>query len=162
MLEFFGIGVGTIEIELEQFGFYPGDTIRGQVVLELRSPQPARALVVGLRARQRVVDRYRSPRESVLSYRNETVWEFRRELAGAGVYTEGRYPFELLVPSDVFRPEPAPPAGLLGDLARAVSFLQPVKRFPLQWQVFAAVSRPLKVDVKKRIDVVVSARPTVG
>jgi hypothetical protein len=162
MLEFFGIGVGTIELQLERFGFYPGDTIRGQLVLKLRAPQEARALVVGLRARQRVVDRYRSPRENVLSYRNETVWEFQRELAGSGVYGEGSYPFELLVPSDVFRTEAPPPPGLLGDIARAVSFLQPQKRFPLQWRVFGAVSRPFKVDVKKTIDVVVTERPAGG
>ncbi len=162
MLDFFGIGVGTIEIPLERSGFYPGDTIRGQVVLKLRAPQPARAIVVGLRARQRVVDRYRSPRENVLNYRNETVWEFERELAGEGVYTEGSYPFELVVPSDIFRTEAPPPDGLVGDIARAVSFLQPVKRFPLQWQVFAAVSRPYKVDVKKRVDVVVTERPAGG
>ena len=159
MLEFFGIGVGSIEIQLERFGFYPGDTIRGQLVLKLREPQSARAIVVGLRARQRVVDRYRSPRENVLSYRNETVWEFKRELAGEGVYSEGSYPFELLVPSDIFRAEAAPPPGLLGDIARAVSFLQPQKRFPLQWHVFAAVSRPFRVDVKKKVDIVVTERP---
>ncbi len=159
VLEFFGIGVGTIEIQLERFGFYPGDPIRGQLVLKLRAPQEARAIVVGLRARQRVVDRVRSPRENVLNYRNETVWEFKRELAGEGVYSEGSYPFELLVPSDIFHTDAAPPDGLLGDIARVVSFLQPVKRFPLQWQVFAAVSRPFKVDVKKKVDVVVTERP---
>ena len=95
----------------------------------------------------------------VLSYRNETVWEFKRELAGEGVYSEGSYPFELLVPSDIFRAEAAPPPGLLGDIARAVSFLQPQKRFPLQWHVFAAVSRPFRVDVKKKVDIVVTERP---
>jgi len=162
MLEFFGIGVGSIEIQLERFGFYPGDTIRGQLVLKLREPQSARALVVGLRARQRVVERYRSPRENVLNYRNETVWEFERELAGEGVYTEGSYPFEILVPGDIFRAEAAPPPGILGDIARAVSFLQPQKRFPLQWQVFGFVSRPFKVDIKKQIDVVVTERPAGG
>jgi hypothetical protein len=159
MLEFFGIGVGSIELQLERYGFYPGDTIRGQLVLKLSEPQPARALMVGLRARQRVVDRFRSTGENVLSYRTETVWEFKRDLAGEGTYREGSYPFELLVPSDVFHREAGPPAGLLGDIARAVSFLQPQKRFPLQWQVFAVVSRPYKVDLKKRVDVVVTERP---
>jgi hypothetical protein len=162
MLEFFGIGVGSLEIQLERFGFYPGEAIRGRLVLALRPPQAARALVVGLRARQRVVERYRSARENVLNHRNETVWEFERELAGAGTYGEGSYPFELLVPGDVFHAETPPPPGLLGDLARAVSFLQPQKRFPLQWTVFARVVRPFRVDVTKKIDVVVTERPAGG
>jgi len=161
MLEFFGIGVGSIEIQLERFGFYPGDTIRGQVVLKLRAPQSARAVVVGLRARQKVVQRRFSPRDPVLTYRTETVWEFKRELAGEGAYQEGSYPFELVVPSDVFRPEAEPPSGIVWDIARAIVFplLQGERRYPLQWQVFAAVSRPFKVDVKKKVDVVVTERP---
>ena len=162
MLEFFGIGVGTIEIQLERFAYFPGETIRGEVRLKLSEPQSARALIVGVRARQKVVDRYRAARENVLSYRNETVWEFKRELGGTGVYTEGSYPFELVVPSDIFQAQVAPPPGLLGDVARAVSFLQPQKRFPLQWHVFAAVSRPWKVDVKKKVDIVVTERPEPG
>jgi hypothetical protein len=158
MLEFFGIGVGSIDIQLERFAFCPGDAIRGQLVLALRAPQSARGVVVGLRARQKVVDRYRAPHENVLSYRNETVWEFKRELAGAGVYGEGRYPFELVVPGDVFATPVVPPPGLLGDVARAVSFLRREKRFPLQWHVFAAVSRPFKLDLKRKVDVVVTER----
>jgi hypothetical protein len=158
MLEFFGFGVGTIELRLDRFAFCPGDTIRGQLVLALREPQSARALVVGVRARQKVVDRYRGARENVLSYRNETVWEFKHELAGEGVYTEGTYPFELVVPSDVFHAEVGPPPGLLGDVARAVSFLQPQKRFPLQWHVFGSVRRRFKLDLTKKVDIVVTER----
>ena len=161
MLEFFGLGLGRIEIRLERFGFYPGDTIRGQLVLQLHEPQSARALVVGLRARQKVAQRRASPRDVVLTHRTETVWEFERELAGEGVYREGSYPFELLVPSDVFRAPATPPAGIVWDIARAITFpfLQGEQRFPLQWQVFAAVSRPYRVDVKKRVDIVVTERP---
>jgi hypothetical protein len=162
MLEFFGIGVGTVELRLERFAFCPGDTIRGQLVLKLREPQSARALVVGVRARQKVVDRYRSSGENVLSHRTETVWEFKRELCGEGVYGEGSYPFELVVPSDIFQAKVAPPPGLLGDVARAVSFLQPQKRFPLQWHVFGAVDRRFKLDLTKKVDIVVTERMEPG
>jgi hypothetical protein len=156
MLEVFGIGVGSITVQLEHYAYHPGETIRGEVAVRLRSPEATGGVVVGVRARQRIVDRSRSPRDYVVSARTETVWEFRRELAGPGTLATASYAFELGLPADLYARQAEPPPGLVGDVVRAIAFLQREKRYPLQWQVYGRLLRPWKVDLTRRVDIVVT------
>jgi len=158
MLEFLGIGLGTLEIQLDRFSFVPGEKITGRLSFKLKEPTAARGVVVGVRARQRVIERNRSSQGTSTSYRNDVVWKFERNLAGEDVYTDGSFPFELVIASDVFHDRVDPPPGTLGDIARVVSFLSPSKRMPLEWEVYGHVDLPWKVNVSKKVSIVVTER----
>jgi hypothetical protein len=53
----------------------------------------------------------------------------------------------------------SPPEGLLGDIARAASFLSGETRFPLEWEVFAYIDIPWRLNVKKNVAITVSEAP---
>ncbi len=159
MLEFLGIGLGTLDIRLERFAFVPGDRVVGTLSFKLKEPTAARGVVVGVHARQRVVERHRSTQGGTsTSYRNDVVWKFERVLSGEDIYTEGSHSFELVIASDVFRESVEPPPGTLGEIARVVSFLSPTKRMPLEWEVYGHIDLPWKINVSKKVSIAVTER----
>lgn len=156
MLEWIGIGLGRIDLALERDDFVAGDLVRGRLSLRLKEPVPARGLHVGVRARQRRLERHVTRGGGpTLSYSRHKVWEFTRRLAAEGVFEVADHDFELRLPDDVFRGMIEPPPGMLGEVARAVSFLAGSARFPLEWEVFGRLDIPFRLDVHGEASIVV-------
>lgn len=144
-------GNGKLEIRLPKLTFGAGEAIDGDLSYALDAPMKARALVVGLRAKQRI--RTRAVRNGSVSVEDttKTLYEFKNELSGEKTYSRGDASFHLAVPHDVhrFEAQAQAPDGLLGDIARAASFLSGESRSPVEWEVFAVIDIPWKVNVKK-------------
>ena len=80
------------------------------------------------------------------------MWDFHFELDGPRIYRPGETAaFELLVPLEATETNFTPPDGLLGDVAQALSFLSNVKRFPLEWKVYAFLDRPCQLNPKGEV-----------
>lgn len=151
-LEALGLSVGELHLTLDERVYRPGETITGTVRLELTESSPAKRLVVGLLARQRAVGLAPGQQGLQLSYRNDKVWDFHFEVDGPRLYRPKETArFELLIPLEAADTNFTPPGGLLGDVAQALSFLSNVKRFPLEWKVYAFLDRPWQLNPKGEV-----------
>ncbi|MDP1830334.1 MAG: hypothetical protein Q8L48_44125 [Archangium sp.] len=151
-LEALGLSVGELHLTLDEKIYRPGETITGTVRLDLNESSPAKRLVVGLLARQRAVGLAPGQQGLQLSYRNDKVWDFHFDVDGPRLYRPKETArFELLIPLEATDTNFSPPEGLLGDVARALSFLSNVKRFPLEWKVYAFLDRPWQLNPKGEV-----------
>jgi len=147
-----GISVGDLQLALEKQSFSPGELVVGSVKLDLTHAVRATRLVVGLTARQRAVGVQPGQQGLQLSYRNDKVWDFHLEIDSERDYRPGEVKrFELLVPRDATQTNFNPPGGLLGEVVQALSFLSNVKRFPLEWRVYAFLDRPWALNPKGEV-----------
>jgi hypothetical protein len=154
ILEALGLSVGELHLSLDAKVYRPGDLVTGTVHLDLSEPSAAKRLVVGLLARQRAVGLAPGQQGLQLSYRNDKVWDFQFDLDGPRRYRPGETArFELLIPLEATQTNFSPPGGLLGDVAQALSYLSNVKRFPLEWRVYAFLDRPWQLNPKGEVQV---------
>jgi hypothetical protein len=152
ILEALGLSVGELHLTLDAKVYMPGELVTGKVRLDLTEASPAKRLVVGLIARQRAVGLAPGQQGLQLSYRNDKVWDFHFDLDGPRLYRPGETAnFELLVPLEATETNFTPPEGLLGEVAQALSFLSNVKRFPLEWKVYAFLDRPWQLNPKGEV-----------
>lgn len=148
-------GNGKMEIELSRHRFGAGEMIEGSVSFKLDEPLAARALIVGLRAKQRVRSRRMQNGQMTSSEETRTVYEFKNELSGERTYSSGTKAFALTVPQDALKYETQAPDGIIGDIARAASFFAGESRSPVEWEVFGLIDIPWKVNVKKSVAITV-------
>ncbi|HTM22692.1 MAG TPA: hypothetical protein VL172_19350 [Kofleriaceae bacterium] len=154
-----GLGVGSIELELDKKALSPGDTLRGSVVLHLKEPTEAKRLVLAIRATQGLVS-YGKDASGGKSLKTDQLVVYRQnvELAGERAYADGeRYQGELTLPADVLEREPEIP-GTIGAVARAISSVTSPRRLPLEWRVMALLEIPWKRNLKKVLDIAVTPR----
>jgi hypothetical protein len=157
-----GISVGDLQLTLEKQLVSPGELVVGTVKLDLTHPVRAKRLVVGLTARQRAVGLQPGQQGLQLSYRNDKVWDFHLEVDGERDYRPGEVKrFELLVPRDAKQTNFNPPGGLLGEVVQALSFLSNVKRFPLEWRVYAFLDRPWALNPKGEVQLQLRERDEI-
>lgn len=156
--EALGLSAGELHLALDAKIHRPGDLVTGTIRLDLSEPSPAKRLVVGLIARQRAVGRAPGQQGLQLSYRNDKVWDFHFDLDGPRRYRPGQTArFELLIPLETDQTNFTPPGGLLGEAAQALSSLSNVKRFPLEWRVYAFLDRPWQLNPKGQVQLQLSA-----
>ena len=143
-----GVGVGSMSLSLEKHAFDPGDRIRGTVKLELSEPLEAKRLVVKLTGTQK-----RKTRDGTS---NQTIYNSDRELDGKRTYRNGEsFDFELVVPSDADSRPQINDAGVIGDIARVVTFVASAAS-PVSWRVVAALEVPWARNVSKTTGISVS------
>jgi hypothetical protein len=124
----------------------------------LNEPTPARRVAVGIYAKQRTVTVGRSGAQGpTIGHSSAWVYRFEQALSGEDLYTSGAHDFELVIPSNALAGfGTQPPAGTLGDVVRAISFLSPTKHFPLEWEVRAFVDVPFKINPKAKASITVT------
>ncbi|MEM3555743.1 MAG: hypothetical protein QXF56_03440 [Candidatus Micrarchaeia archaeon] len=136
----FGIGEGRIEITLDRVNYSLGDTVKGTVKLELKSPKKAKELRVRLWG-----ERTRS-KSGKHSGGKEIVHEFTLRLDGEKEYSSGEYPFEIALPK---LPEPKL-EGKVGDILGVAQTLGLVAS-PPRWYIKATLDLPMSIDISKTI-----------
>jgi hypothetical protein len=154
-----GLGVGSIDLELDKKTLSPGDTLRGTVKLNLKEPTEAKRLVLAIRATQGLVS-YGKDASGGRSLKTDQLVVYRQnlELAGERTYSDGEtYQGELTLPADVLDREPEIP-GTIGQVARAISSVTSPRKLPLEWRVMALLDIPWKRNLKKVLDLAVTPR----
>lgn len=132
---------GELRLSLTQAWHRPGEPIRGVVHVDLRGPTSARRLVVGLVARQRSVGQQAGG--LLVTFRNDVVWEHQLELDGPRRYhPREAAAFALPLPLEAAQGDACPPGPRHDEAVRALAPLAHVRRFPLEWRVYAFLDRP--------------------
>jgi hypothetical protein len=154
-----GIGVGSVELELERHTFAPGDRIDGTLILKLDETTSARRLMVGLIAKR---DRMRVARDKVHGdsfhrYR-DTVHRFEYQLVGEQIFVPGetRHGFSLKIPSSYQGMKARIQGeGTVSNLLRIASTVASTASGLVQWKVFGYLDLPLRRNLKKKVDIIV-------
>lgn len=152
---FLGIGKGKIDMDLEKYGFAPGETIRGKLKMELKKPIDARCLKIGLVAEEFVRERRMNGNGTHTTRRK--VFDFDYPLDGEKTYAAGEhgpYEFEITVPDDEAADKDAGEHGITQTVAKVVRLANTVGQGRmLRWHLVAALDVPKAFDVKKRVKI---------
>jgi len=136
----FGIGEGKIEIILDRINYSPGDTVKGTVKLELKSPKKAKELRLRLWGER--TERVGTKN----SEKKRVIHEFTLTLDGEKEYSSGEYPFEIALPK-IAEPK------LEGTLGGIVGIAQSLgmTASPVRWYLKASMDLPMSLDISKTV-----------
>lgn len=134
----FGIGEGKIEIILDRVNYSLGDTVKGTVKLELKSPKKAKELRVKLWGERSRAGKSKSNKE--------IIHEFTLRLDGEKEYSSGEYQFEIALPK---LPEPKL-EGKVGEILGVAQTLGLVAS-PPRWYIQASLNLPMSIDITKTV-----------
>ena len=143
-------------LALEQFNFFPGETIKGSVSLNLKKPTKARKLEVALVGEQR--ERYRD-RDGHNKTRTHKVYSFEIPLGQEQEYQSGDFSFEIKIPDDILmsgRGQHTRPDGALGAVTDVLGSLGGNRYDPVEWHVRSQLDIPMGLDVKKTQKIVIA------
>ena len=150
-------GKEKITLMLEKYDFKPGDTIKGNISLNLKKPVHARKLEVSLIGKRKT--RHHTSRGSQTHY--EKIYDFDIPIAGEKEYQNEQYPFEIKIPSDILSDKTARDTmqdSLEDKIGTAGTFISAMTMgtYRIYWEVRAQLDVPKMFDVKKSQDIVIS------
>jgi hypothetical protein len=149
-------GPDQMTLKLERYDFKPGDSIKGAVCLILKKPTKARKLEVALLGKVKTTHR---DSDGDIRTSDNTVYEFTLPLDGEKEYQNAEYPFEIKIPPDILSsPDQQIQRNLDEKLGTVGSILGQMitGQRPIHWLVHAHLDIPMKLDVGKSQDVVIS------
>jgi len=149
-------GKDKINLVLDKYNFKPGETIKGNIKLNLKKPIKGRKMEVSFIGRRK--ERYR---DSDGSHTNTTdVFNFKMPLALEKEYQNDSFNFEIKIPSDIIQQTKSMHEGALnGKLGKAVAIgaaLSGQRYYPIEWLVYAKLDVPMKIDVRKSQKIILS------
>jgi hypothetical protein len=150
------LGPDQMTLKLEKYDYKPGDTIKGVVGLILKKPTKARKLEVALLGKVKTTHR---DADGDTHTSDKIVYDFTLPLDGEKEYQNREYPFEIKIPPDILSsPNQQLQQNLEGKLGSIGSILGQMVtgQRPIHWLVHAHLDIPMKLDVGKSQDIVIS------
>ncbi len=153
-------GPDKITVTLDKYQYKPGDVIKGSVGLNLRKPVRARKLTVALLGKVRTT--HRDSKGNVHT-EDVIVYDFTIPLDAENDYLSELYPFEIKIQSDILQMHSSSEQlqkmlqEKLGAVGSFLSQMATAGQGPVRWMVHAQLDVPLKIDVKKSQDIVISS-----
>ena len=149
-------GPDKITLMLEKYNYSPGETIKGNVKLNLKKPTKARKMEVSFIGTRK--EQYR--RDGKNQTRHVNVFDFSMPLGPEKEYQNENFDFEIQIPSTIIQQTQTMHEGALdGNLGKAVaigSALAGNRVYPIEWMVRAQLDIPMKLDVKKTQKIILS------
>lgn len=150
------LGPDQMTLKLEKYDYKPGDTIKGVVSLILKKPTKARKLEAALLGKVRTTHR---DADGDIHTSDKIVYDFTLPLDGEKEYQNGEYPFEIKISPDILSsPDQQLQQNLNGKLGTIGAILGQMVtgQRPIHWLVHAHLDIPMKLDVGKSQDIVIS------
>ena len=151
-------GPDKITFTLEKYDYKPGEKITGIVKINLKKPVTARKLEISLLGKKKTTKH--TSKGSQTQY--QTVYNFSVPLSGEQEYHQGQYRFEIPIPSDILNEKNLQQKAqeqLEEKMGAAGTFISAVAmggRSRITWSVKAQLDVPMKLDIKKSQDIVIS------
>jgi hypothetical protein len=156
-----------IVLTLEKYAYAPGETIKGSVGLKLKRPMQGRKITVALIGLRIVHESgmavgpirvgNQGPQTHVY-----TIYNFEIPLDGENTYFNELYPFEIKIPSDILQSAQQNFHSTLTGLGKTLEEIGHVmeqlslSNSRVEWSVQARLDVPLKVDVSRSQNIVLS------
>ena len=153
-------GPDKIVVTLEKFQYKPGDVIKGSVGLNLRKPAHARKLEVSLLGKVRTTHRDSQGRTQT---QDVIVYQFTLPLGAENDYMGELFPFEIKIQPDILQMHSNTQQiqqmlqAKLGAIGAVMAQFAMAGQSPVRWMVHAHLDVPLKLDVQKSQDIVISS-----
>ncbi len=152
----FGLGRGKLEILLEKFNFFPGETIKGKLILELKKPILAKELKIGLfglKITTRQVTSFKGT--PTTQTRKDFIYRFEMPLDGEKEYLKGEYPFEIKIPENILQAPQKTSEGILGTILKTAEVISTIAGVSsrIEWYLEATLAIPKGFDMKKKIKI---------
>ena len=152
-------GPDKITLTVDQNMYKPGDVIKGVISLNLKKPVRARKIEVALLGKVRSTHR---DSQGHVHTEDVTVYEFTVPLDGENDYCNETYHYEIKIQADILQMNSSSQQlqqklqeklGTFGAILGQMS----MRQGPVRWMVHAQLDIPMKLDVKKTQDIVISA-----
>jgi hypothetical protein len=153
-------GPDKIVLTLDKYQYSPGDVIKGSVGLNLRKPLRARKLYVSLLGKVRTTHR---DAQGHMRTEDVTIYDFTVPLDSENDYMSEIYHFEIKIQSDLLQMHSSSQqiqqmlqakygimGGMLGQMVTG-------GQGPVRWMVHTQLDIPMKIDVHKTQDIVISS-----
>src|SRR3989338_8538345 len=97
----FGLGKGSIEIQLEKYNFSPGETINGKVFLKIKKQEKAKAVIIRLIGEQKSSN-FSTVQKTNVKTRKQYIYDFKQQLDSEKEYSgEFNYNFQIKIPQNI-------------------------------------------------------------
>ena len=153
-------GPDKITVSLNKYQYKPGDVIKGSVGLNLRKPTRARKLVVSLLGKVRTTHR---DSKGNMTTEDITIYDFTIPLDGENYYLSEMYPFEIKIQSNILQMHSSSQQiqqllqEKLGRVGAILGKMAVGGQGPVRWMVHAQLDIPMKFDVQKSQDIIISS-----
>jgi hypothetical protein len=152
-------GPDKITVTLDKYQYKPGDIIKGSVGLNLRKPIRARKLVVSLLGKVKTTHR---DSKGHMQTEDIVVYDFTIPLDGENDYLSEMYKFEIKIQSDLLQMHSSNQQiqqilqAKLGTFGAILGQIVTGGQSPVRWMVHTQLDIPMKLDVHKSQDIVIS------
>jgi hypothetical protein len=152
-------GPDKITVTLDKYQYKPGDIIKGSVGLNLRKPIRARKLVVSLLGKVKTTHR---DSKGHMQTEDIVVYDFTIPLDGENDYLSEMYKFEIKIQSDLLQMHSSNQQiqqilqAKLGTFGAILGQIATGGQSPVRWMVHTQLDIPMKLDVHKSQDIVIS------
>ncbi len=152
-------GPDKITVTLDKYQYKPGDIIKGSVGLNLRKPIRARKLVVSLLGKVKTTHR---DSKGHMQTEDVVVYDFTIPLDGENDYLSEMYKFEIKIQSDLLQMHSSNQQiqqilqAKLGTFGAILGQIVTGGQSPVRWMVHTQLDIPMKLDVHKSQDIVIS------
>ena len=153
-------GPDKIIVTLDKYQYKPGDVIKGSVGLNLRKPMRGRKLVVSLLGKVRTTHR---DSKGHMQTEDVAIYDLTIPLDGENDYLSELYPFEIKIQSDILEMHSSSDRinqmlqEKLGTFGVIIGKMATGGQGPVRWMVHAQLDIPMKLDVHKSQDIVISS-----
>jgi len=152
-------GPDKITVTLDKLQYKPGDVITGSVGLNLRKPVRARKIFVSLLGKVKTTHR---DAQGHMHTEDITVYDFTVPLDSENDYLSQIYHFEIKIQSDILQMHSSGQQiqqllqAKLGAIGSILGQMTMGGQGPVRWMVHAQLDIPMKLDVHKTQDIVIS------
>ena len=152
-------GPDKITVTLDKYQYKPGDIIKGSVGLNLRKPIRARKLVVSLLGKVKTTHR---DSNGHMQTEDVVIYDFTIPLDGENDYLSEMYKFEIKIQSDLLQMHSSNQQiqqilqAKLGTFGAILGQIVTGGQSPVRWMVHTQLDIPMKLDVHKSQDIVIS------
>ena len=152
-------GPDKITVTLDKYQYKPGDIIKGSVGLNLRKPIRARKLVVSLLGKVKTTHR---DSKGHMQMEDVVIYDFTIPLDGENDYLSEMYKFEIKIQSDILQMHSSSQQlqqilqAKLGTFGAILGQIATGGQSPVRWMVHTQLDIPMKLDVHKSQDIVIS------
>jgi hypothetical protein len=153
------LGPEKIILTLQKYQYKPGELIKGSIGLNLHKPMRARKLFVSLLGKVKTTHR---DSNGNMHTEDITIYDFTIPLDGENDYFNEMYPFEIKIQSDILETHSSSTKinqilqEKLGTIGVILGKMATMGQGPVRWMIHAQLDIPLKLDVHKSQDIVIS------
>ena len=144
----FGFEKGKIEIQIEKYNFFPGETISGNLNLKVKKQEKAKTVTIRLIGEQKTSN-FSTMQNTHTQSRKQYIYDFKQPLDREKEYSgEYNYNFQIKIPQNILNNINS----TLGAVIKSMQILTG-QSSQIKWYLIASLEIPWGIDISKRVQI---------